>query len=298
MELGALRCDANVSVRPRGQQQYGAKVEIKNMNSFRAVERALAYEIERQIAALNAGETLRQTTRGWDEARGKTVAQRSKEFAEDYRYFPDPDIPPFQVASDWVATLRAELPELPAARRARFMAEYELSAYDAETLTADRDRADYYERAVTAARAAGASPKDVANWCAGELFRLLNETGEDLASAETRFRPEYIGEVHDLLMKGTITRTTAKEVFEASFRSGQPPGQIVAERGLAQIGAGDALAALAREVVAANPKAVAEYRSGKATAIKFLVGQVMKATKGQANPQAAQSALEDELERM
>jgi aspartyl-tRNA(Asn)/glutamyl-tRNA(Gln) amidotransferase subunit B len=178
------------------------------------------------------------------------------------------------------------------------MAEYELSAYDAETLTADRDRADYYERAVTAARAAGASPKDVANWCAGELFRLLNETGEDLASAETRFRPEYIGEVHDLLTKGTITRTTAKEVFEASFRSGQPPGQIVAERGLAQIGAGDALAALAREVVAANPKAVAEYRSGKATAIKFLVGQVMKATKGQANPQAAQSALEDELERM
>jgi aspartyl-tRNA(Asn)/glutamyl-tRNA(Gln) amidotransferase subunit B len=298
MELGALRCDANVSVRPRGQQQYGAKVEIKNMNSFRAVERALAYEIERQIAALNAGETIQQTTRGWDEARGKTVAQRSKEFAEDYRYFPDPDIPPFQIAPEWVATLRGALPELPAERRARFMAEYELSAYDAETLTADRGRADYYERAVTAARAAGASPKDVANWCAGELFRLLNETGEDLANVETRFRPEYIGEVHDLLTKGTITRTTAKEVFEASFRSGQPPGQIVAERGLAQIGAGEALAALAREVVAANPKAVTEYRSGKATAIKFLVGQVMKATKGQANPQAAQSALEDELERM
>ncbi|HEX9370409.1 MAG TPA: Asp-tRNA(Asn)/Glu-tRNA(Gln) amidotransferase subunit GatB, partial [Roseiflexaceae bacterium] len=244
MEEGALRCDANVSVRPRGQQEYGAKIEIKNMNSFRAVERALAYEIDRQIKALEAGETIRQSTRGWDEVSGRTKEQRIKEGSEDYRYFPEPDIPPLQIAPKWVEKLRAELPELPDARRARFMTEYELSAYDADTLTVDRGVADYYERAVAAGRTLGVAPKEVANWCTGELFRLLNETAEDLASVEVRFRPEYIAQVHDLLAKGTITRTTAKEVFDASFRSGQPPAQIVAERGLAVIGAGDALAAL------------------------------------------------------
>ncbi len=295
MEEGALRCDANISVRPRGQQQYGAKVEIKNMNSFRAVERALVYEIDRQIKALEAGEKIIQSTRGWNDAEGITELQRVKEFAEDYRYFPDPDIPPLQISAEWVAERQAELPELPDARRARFIAQYGLSAYDAETLAAERSRADYYERAVAAAQATGVAAKDVANWMAGELLRLLNETGENIADAETRFRPEYIGEVHDLLGKGTITRTSAKEVFEASFRTGQPPAQIVAERGLAVIGAGDELTALAREIVAANPKAVAEYQGGKATAIKFLIGQIMKATKGQASPQAAQAALEREL---
>jgi aspartyl-tRNA(Asn)/glutamyl-tRNA(Gln) amidotransferase subunit B len=295
MEKGALRCDANVSVRPRGQKEFGAKVEIKNMNSFRAVERALAYEIERQIGELEASRAIPQSTRGWNEATGKTELQRVKESSEDYRYFPDPDIPPLQVAPEWVEELRATLPELPDARRARFMAEYELSAYDAETLTAERAVADYFERAVAAGRAVSATPKEIANWCSGELFRLLNDTGETLADAEPRFRPEYIAEVYDLLARGTITRTTAKEVFEASFRSGQPPAQIVAERGLAQIGAGDALIALAREIVAANPKVAQDYRAGKATAIKFLVGQIMKATKGQANPQAAQAALEAEL---
>jgi len=295
MEEGALRCDANVSVRPRGQQDYGAKVEIKNMNSFRAVERALAYEIERQIAALTAGETIRQTTRGWNEAQGRTIEQRTKESSADYRYFPDPDLPPLQFSQEWVDERRAELPELPDARRARFVAAYGLSPYDAETLTDDRNVADYYERAVADAAQVGATPKEVANWCTGELFRLLNDTGEDLATAETRFRPEYIAEVLDLLGKGTITRTIAKEAFEASFRSGQPPARIVAERGWAMIGAGDALVALAREIVAANPKVAADYRAGKVTAIKFLVGQVMKATKGQASPQAAQTALEAEL---
>jgi aspartyl-tRNA(Asn)/glutamyl-tRNA(Gln) amidotransferase subunit B len=295
MEKGALRCDANISVRPRGQKAYGAKVEIKNMNSFRAVERALAYEIERQIGELNAGRSIPQSTRGWNETASKTELQRIKESSEDYRYFPEPDIPPLQVAPEWVEELRATLPELPDARRARFAIAYELSAYDAETLTAERAVADYFERAVAAGRAVDATPKEVANWCSGELFRLLNDTGEALVDVEPRFRPEYIAEVYDLLARGTITRTTAKEVFEASFRNGQPPAQIVAERGLAQIGAGDALVALAREVVAANPKVAHDYRAGKAPAIKFLVGQIMKATKGQANPQAAQAALEEEL---
>jgi aspartyl-tRNA(Asn)/glutamyl-tRNA(Gln) amidotransferase subunit B len=265
------------------------------MNSFRAVERALVYEVERQTAELTAGRTIAQATRGWNEARGVTVPQRTKEFAEDYRYFPEPDIPPFQVAPAWVEELRGALIELPDARRARFVATYELSAYDAETLTAERGIADYYERAVAAGRALGVSPKDVANWASGELFRLLNESGEELADAEARFRPEYIAEVQDLLAQGTITRINAKEVFEASFRSGQPPAQVVTERGLAQIGAGDALTALAREVVAANPKVAQDYRAGKSAAIKFLVGQMMKATRGQANPQAAQAALEQAL---
>ncbi len=292
MEKGALRCDANISLRPPGQQEYGSKVEIKNMNSFRAVERALVYEIERQAGELNAGRTIPQSTRGWDDATGKTDLQRIKESSDDYRYFPEPDIPPLRIAPAWAEELRGTLPELPDARRARFVAEYELSAQDAETLTIERGVADYYERAVAAGRGLGVSPKESANWTIGELFRLLKETGEELATVEPRFRPEYIAEVQDLLAKGTITRLSAKEVFEASFRSGQPPAQVVAERGLAQIGAGDALTALAREMIAANPKAVAEYRGGKAPAIKFLVGQIMKATKGQANPQAAQAALE------
>jgi aspartyl-tRNA(Asn)/glutamyl-tRNA(Gln) amidotransferase subunit B len=297
MESGALRCDANVSVRPKGQKEYGAKVEIKNINSFRYVERALAYEIKRQIAELDAGRVIKQTTRGWDETTGTTVEQRSKEFAEDYRYFPEPDIPPLRITPEWVEERRTELIELPDARQQRFVAEYNLAPSDAETLTIERGIADYYERAVADAKKLNVSAKDVANWISGDMFRLLKDTGEDLAAAEARFRPEYVGEVHDLFANGTITRTSAKEVFEASFRTGQPPAQVVAERGLAQIGAGDAITALAREVVAANPKVVADYRGGKETSIKFLIGQVMKATKGQANPQAVQAALEVELSK-
>ncbi len=297
MESGALRCDANVSVRPVGQQEYGAKVEIKNINSFRFVERALAYEIERQIRALKAGEPIVQSTRGWDEASGTTVAQRTKEFAEDYRYFPEPDIPPLRLTDDWIAERRAELPELPDARRQRFIDEYGLTAYDAGVLTDERAVSDFYEQAVAAARARGVTPKDVANWMTGEVFRLLKETGESLASAAQRLRPEYIGEVQELLNQGVITRTSAKEAFEAAFREGRSPASIVAERGLAVIGAGDALTDLVRQAIANNPKAVEEYRRGKTTAIKYLIGQVMKATRGQANPQAVQQALEQELAR-
>lgn len=293
MEAGALRCDANVSVRPRGQLEYGAKVEIKNINSFRFVERALSYEIERQVAELRAGRPIRQTTRGWNEATGTTVEQRTKEFAQDYRYFPEPDIPPLQLDDAWVEERRAELPELPDARKARFVAEYGLLPYDAELLTGVRETADYYERAVAVAPPGTA--RVVANWVTGELFRLLKETGEDLTDVEQRFKPEYIAAVLDLLSGGTVTRTSAKEVFDASFRQGRPPAEIVAERGLAVIGAGDALDTLARDVIGANPKVVADYRAGKAASIKFLVGQIMKATKGQASPVAAQEALEKAL---
>ncbi len=298
MEEGALRCDANVSVRPRGQKEYGAKVEIKNMNSFRSVERALHYEIERQTKALLAGETIRQSTRGWDDEAGKTVEQRLKEGSEDYRYFPEPDIPPLVLTDAWVEGRRAELPELPHERRARFAAEYGLSANDAEVLTVDRADSEYFEQAVAAAQARGVAAREVGNWITGELFRLTKESGESLAAIHERFQPGFVGELAELLAKGTITRTSAKEVFEASFRSGQAPAALVAERGLAVIAGGDALAAMAREAIAGNPKSVADYKSGKVVAIKFLVGQVMKASKGQANPQAAQAALEDELAKI
>lgn len=298
MEEGALRCDANVSVRPVGQKEYGAKVEIKNMNSFRAVERALAYEIQRQSKALDAGELIRQSTRGWDEDRGVTVEQRLKEGSEDYRYFPEPDLPPLVLSDEWIAARQAELPELPGARSARFAEAYGLSATDAEVLTVARADSDYFEQAVAAAQAQGVAAKDVANWITGELFRLAKETGESLGEIHDRFKPAYIGELAALLAQGTITRTSAKEVFEASFREGVAPAELVKARGLAVIGGGDALAAMAREAIANNPKSVADYKSGKVVAIKFLVGQVMKASKGQANPQAAQAALEDELTKL
>ena len=222
-----------------------------------------------------------------------TVEQRLKEGSEDYRYFPEPDIPPLNISAEWITARRSELPELPEDRRARFVAAYGLSAYDADMLTDARADADYFEAAVAATP--GVPATEIAKWIGGELFRLLKETGESIEDAAARFKPEYIGQLQNLLNQGTITRTSAKEVFEGSFRAGQPPEQIVAARGLAVIGAGDALAAIAREAIAANPKAVAEYRAGKTVTIKFLVGQVMRATKGQASPQAAQTALEEEL---
>ncbi len=297
LEHGEMRCDANVSVRPSHQREYGVKVEIKNMNSFRAVERALAYEVQRQIKALEAGEAIIQETRGWNEALGITVGQRSKEFAHDYRYFPEPDIPPLVLDQAWIAARRAELPELPDARRARFEAEYGLSRQDADLLTIERPVADYYETAVQAAADGQGSARDVANWVVGELFRLLNDSGEPASRMAERMPPQHIAEILALLAKGGITRTVAKQVFEESFNSGINPEKIVSDRGLKQISDEGSLATIAREVIAANPKPVEEYRKGKTTAIQFLVGQIMKATKGQANPQAARTALETELSK-
>jgi aspartyl-tRNA(Asn)/glutamyl-tRNA(Gln) amidotransferase subunit B len=293
MEDGALRCDANVSVKPTHESGFGAKVEIKNINSFRNVERALAYEIRRQIGVLESGGAIRQTTRGWDEAHGETVEQRSKEDANDYRYFPEPDIPPLRLSEEWVEARHAALPELPGARAQRFQEAYGLSAQDAELLTGERAVADYYEQAV----AASGNAKEAANWVGGELFRLLNDAGEDIAAAGARLTPQHVAGVTALVANGTITRTVAKQVFEESFRSGAAPEQIVRERGLTQISDSGAIATVARDVLAlpGNAKAIAEYRGGKASAIQFLVGQLMKATKGQANPQAARAVLEELL---
>jgi aspartyl-tRNA(Asn)/glutamyl-tRNA(Gln) amidotransferase subunit B len=297
LEEGALRCDANVSVRPRGQREYGTKIEIKNMNSFRAVEQAVAYEIKRQIGVLQSGGSLQQETRGWNDARGITESQRSKEFAHDYRYFPEPDIPPLVLSEAWIAERAAELPELPDARRVRFEAEYGLSLQDAEQLTAERAVAEYYESAVSDAAKVGASAKEVANWVLNELFRLLKESGEGAERLNERMPVANLTTLFDLVQRGSINRTVAKEVFAESFASAANPAQIVADKGLTQISDSDALSEMVRVVLAdaKNAKAIGEYRSGKSSAIMFLVGQVMRASQGQANAQTVREILEREL---
>lgn len=289
MEEGAFRCDANVSVRPRGSTEFGTKVEIKNMNSFRAVFRALGYEAERQVAAIASGERVVQETRGWDENRGVTVSQRSKEHAHDYRYFPEPDLPPLHLTTAWVDDLRQRLPELPEARRARFIAEYALSPYDAEVLTVNLSTATYFEDAVRLYP----QPKTVANWMTGELFRLLN--ADNLEITASKVSPGALAELLGLVDRGVVSGRTAKEVFEEMFRSGSTPTRIVEARGLNQISDTAALERLVDEAIAANPRSVADYRAGKAQALGFLVGQVMKASKGKANPSVLNALLKAKL---
>ncbi len=295
LEEGALRCDANVSIRPVGQQAYGAKVEIKNMNSFRAVERALVYEVARQTEVVAGGGTIVQETRGWNDDRGITISQRSKESAHDYRYFPEPDLPPLLLDASWVAARRAELPELPDACKARFVADYGLSVQDADQLTTERAVADYFEQVVQPAQALTIAPKDVANWILGELFRLLKDSGEDGSALSTRMPTAHLTSVLAELAKGTVTRTVAKQVFEESFQTGEAPTAIIEAKGLKQISDSSAIETLVQDVITKNPKVVNEYLGGKKTAIQFLVGQVMKATKGQANPQVAREVLEGAL---
>jgi aspartyl-tRNA(Asn)/glutamyl-tRNA(Gln) amidotransferase subunit B len=278
MEEGSFRCDANVSVRPNGATTFGTKVEIKNMNSFRAVYRALGYEAERQVAALERGERIVQETRGWDDNRGVTVGQRSKEFAEDYRYFPEPDLPPLSLTPEWVAGIRTQLPELPAQRRVRFESQFGLTGYDASLLTANRPTADFFEAAVRRFN----QPKTVANWMTGELFRLLNAQGMDIV--DCRVTPELLVDLLRLVDSGAISGRAAKDVFEEMFQTGAPPNRIVEAKGLTQISDTAAIERLVDEAIAANPKSVADYAAGKAQALSFLVGQVMKASRGKANP--------------
>jgi aspartyl-tRNA(Asn)/glutamyl-tRNA(Gln) amidotransferase subunit B len=285
LEKGSLRCDANVSVRPRGSDTFGVKVEIKNMNSFRSVRDALAYEIVRQSEALNAGGTIVQETRGWNEARGVTTEQRSKEFAHDYRYFPEPDLPPLELSREYVEEVRRTLPELAPARRARFVAGYALPEADAALLTADKGVADFYEAAVAAAPEGAA--RDVAN------FLLNNAGGLDLAAS--KLTPENLAAVARLFRDGTLNSKTAKAVMEETFSSGQSPDAIVKEKGYAKISDPAQLGPVVRAVVEGNAKAVADYRAGKSAALQALFGQVMGRTKGQADPAVARRLLEQAL---
>ena len=295
MEEGSFRCDANISLRPKGSETLGAKVEIKNMNSFRSVYKALQFEAERQSTALRNGETILQETRGWVEDEEVTVSQRSKEHAHDYRYFPEPDLPPLRIDSAWVEDLRSTLPELPEAKRERFAREYRLGDFDVEQLTEERGKADYYEQAL-AALDDGASPKQakaIANWINGELARLMNDAGESMQAV--RIRPEHLAELVSLIDAGTISNKLAKSTIESMYETGKPPRQIVDESGQTQISSAEALRVVVAKVMAEQPQAVADYRAGKEESLKYLVGQVMRATRGRANPQEATRHLQTAL---
>jgi len=289
MEKGAMRCEANVSLRPVGSTGYGTKVEVKNLNSFRSVKLALDYEIQRQSGILDEGGSIEQVTMGWDEDRGVTVVQRSKEYAHDYRYFPEPDLPPLSISREWVEEIRDRLPELPDARWHRFVAEYGLSAYDAGVLTADKAVADYFETCVKTYPEA----KTVSNWITGELFRLLKETETDIE--EVRITPAALAELLTLVEKGAVNQNTAKTVLGEMFQSGRAAAEIVAEKGLAQISDTDELGQIVDQVIVANPDPVAEYRAGKERLLGWFVGQVMRATGGKANPQLVTELLKEKL---
>jgi aspartyl-tRNA(Asn)/glutamyl-tRNA(Gln) amidotransferase subunit B len=295
MEEGAFRCDANISLRPKGSSSYGTKAEVKNMNSFRSVQRALEYEIERQTNLLRNGERVVQETRGWVEDKGITVSQRSKEQAHDYRYFPEPDLPPMTISREWVAELRARLPELPDARRDRFMIQYGLNRYDASVLTVARAMADFFESTVKQ----GVDPKKVSNWIQSELFRLNKASGDTSDEDVTevgKLTPETLGGLIKLVDDGAINLSAAKEVFEQLYRAGGDPAAIVKERGLAQISDAGALEQAIDEAIADNAAAVADYQSGKTAAIGRLVGVVMKATRGAANPGLVNELLRQKLD--
>ncbi len=290
MEEGAFRCDANVSQRTLDGSVIGPKVEIKNMNSFRSVERALAFEVERQRKALRDGEALVQETRGWVEDQGITVSQRTKEFAHDYRYFPEPDLPPLVLERAEVDGIQSRMAELPTARRDRFIEQYGLNEREAELLTVEREVADFFEVTVDgdADRA-----REASNWITGEIFALMRDSGLELD--DVNISPEQIRELIELVGEDTINNRTAKEVLVAVHETGKSPREIVEERGLAQVSDEAQLLAVVRSVVDEHPDAVTDYQNGKKAAIGFLIGQVMKQMRGTANPGVARSLLEQTL---
>jgi len=289
MEEGSLRCDANISLRPRGTEPFGTKSELKNLNSFRAVQRGLEYEVERQTDVLEDGGKVVQETRSWDEAAGVTVSLRNKEQAHDYRYLPEPDLVPIVVDPAWVEDIRRNLPELPDARQKRMMETYGLSSYDASVLTASRAQAEYFDALV----AQGADAKAAANWVMGEVAKHLNSNG--LTMAECPVSAEHLAGMLKLVDKGTISHKIAKTVFEEMWTSGKAAEEIVKEKGLVQITDSSAIVGIVDAVLATNPQSVADFKAGKERAIGFLVGQVMKQTKGRANPEMVNTLLKERI---
>ncbi|MFQ5933949.1 MAG: Asp-tRNA(Asn)/Glu-tRNA(Gln) amidotransferase subunit GatB, partial [Dehalococcoidia bacterium] len=305
MEEGSFRCDANISLRPAGSDELGGKVEVKNMNSFRAVFRALNYEVERQERLLREGERIPQETRGWVEDKGITVSQRSKEFAHDYRYFPEPDLPPMVIDRAWVQEIRARLPELPDARKERFIDDYQLPPKDADILINSKSLADYFEECVAvtrdgsktatrAVRQAHDRARAVSTWLLGDFSKLLNARG--IGIAESKVTPKALSEMLDLIDDKTLSGKMAKAVFEEMFNTGASPGQIIKERSLSQITDSEEISGIVARVLGENPDAVSDFLGGKEQALTFLVGQVMKATRGRANPGAVNNLLREQLE--
>ena len=290
MEKGAMRCEANISVRPEGETAYGTKVEVKNLNSFRSVRNAIDYEVKRQIGVLEQGGQVRQVTMGWDEGAGATRQQRSKESSEDYRYFPEPDLLEIDLPAAWIERARRQLPELPDDKAVRFASEYGLERQDIEELVDNREIADYFEGA---AKEEGVDARHAGNWVRGEVFRRLKE--EEMAIEEVRVKPEALAELVRLVEAGTINRRAATEVFGVLWAEGGLPGPVVEARGLAQISDSSAIDAAVAQAIADNPDVVERVRSGKGGAINFLKGQVMKATRGKANPQIVEELLQRQL---
>ena len=288
MEKGQLRCDCNISVRPKGQAELGAKIEIKNMNSISGVRRALAYEIQRQVDALERGEKLEQETRGWDDAAAETFLMRTKEFAHDYRYFPDPDLVPVKTEV-LLPDARARIPELPKAKRARFVQQYEVSPYDAGVLANDLELARYFEAAARGAR----KSKNVANWILNDLQNALSTAGKTISDCP--IPPEALDDLVNLIDSGQISGKQGKEVFAEMFASGKRAADIVKEEGIEQLSDASAIEAFCDQVIAANPKPAADFKAGNAASLNFLKGQVMKLSKGKANPRLAGEILERKL---
>ena len=290
MEEGSFRCDANISIRPEGSTELGTKVEVKNLNSFKAVYLAMEYEVKRQSKAASEGKKLVQETRGWVEDKGKTVSQRSKEYAHDYRYFPEPDLPPLAISREWVEEVRAKLPELPEEKRNRFISEYGLSAASSTQITSTKDMADYFEEGASK----DVTPKEVSNWLLGEVSRIINANDIDMDVFKDKVAPDRLA---GLIVSShqTINTPTAKSVLEDMFTTGKSADEIITERGLSQISDTQELEKIVSEVINSNAQPVADFRAGKETALKFLVGQVMKATRGQANPQLVNEVLKKKL---
>jgi aspartyl-tRNA(Asn)/glutamyl-tRNA(Gln) amidotransferase subunit B len=288
MEKGQLRCDCNISIRPENQTGLGAKIEIKNLNSISGVRRALAYEIRRQITVLDRGEHLEQETRGWDDTAGETFLMRTKEFAHDYRYFPDPDLVAVKT-EDLVAEVRNRVPELPKVKRTRFVQQYQVSPYDAAVLANDLELAKYFEAAAKGAK----KPKNIANWILNDLQNALSAAGKGVN--ECPVPPEVLDELVNLIDSGRISGKQGKEVFAEMFATGKSPAAIVKEKGIEQLSDVSAIEALCEQVIAANPKPVADFRAGNVASLNFLKGQVLKLSKGKANPQLVGEILERKL---
>jgi aspartyl-tRNA(Asn)/glutamyl-tRNA(Gln) amidotransferase subunit B len=294
MEKGAMRCEVNLSLKDVATGKWGTKVEIKNLNSFRSVRNAIAYEIERQTEVLDQGSAIEQVTMGWDENRGVTVLQRTKEGDTGYRYFPEPDLPPLDLDPVWIEQIKAGLPQLPDAKIAHYTEEFGLTKKEARVLAEDRAVAEYYEGVVVAAdKARAVTPKLISNWVSGELFRMLGETGRDIA--DVKIKPEQLVALIELVITKTINQSAGKKTFEVMFQSGRWPQEIVEELGLQQISDAGQLIPIARQVIAKNPGPVEQFKGGKETIINFLVGQVMRATRGKANPQLAEQVLREQL---
>ena len=299
MEEGSFRCDANISIRSENSPEPMAKVEVKNMNSFKAVYRALEYEAKRQRKLAEEGKELVQETRGWVEEKGKTVSQRSKEYAHDYRYFPEPDLPPLVLNRGWVEEIRAKLPELPEARRNQFVAEYNLPLYDANQLTSSKALADYFEDCLKTEEykklPPGKGAKEVSNWLLGEISRIMNATNSDINEFRKKVSPEQLCGLI-VYSQDVINIATAKSVLEEMFNTGKDATEIITQRGLSQISDTEAIEAEVITAINSNTQAATDYKAGKAQALKFLVGQVMKATRGRANPKLVNELLKKRLE--